>query len=164
MRMLRGYRLRWTVSAEGRLLFANNCDRRSKWRDVSPIYPLSLTDLEEKVGRMKEKIAASGFPIVIKKIFIEQHIATGFWNEGSITLKHLESSRPGTNGGIEFDLELCGEKYTVCIQTATHYGDYEFIVDGHPEGAVRVKDLPDAFCQVSGEDYFLPKKVGASKN
>lgn len=143
----REFRMNWRVTPDGKLLFGG--------RDMTPIHPMFKVDLEQHVARMKEKIRTSGHPIVIREIWIEDHIATGLWNEGAITLEHLKSSWRGTNGGVSFKLQLAGEEYTISIQSATYYGDYEFIVDGNPNGDVRVRDIPDALAVIAGESVEL---------
>lgn len=122
-------------------------------RDQTPCYPISKADLEASLQRMKDEIAKSGHPITIEAIYIEPHIATGLWNEGLLTREHLMTAH-GKYRGTTFQMELLGEPMTVSIQTGTYYMDYEFIVDGHPDGICRVRDIPDALAVVTQESVF----------
>lgn len=117
-----------------------------------PSYPMSKSDLEDALLRLKEKIASSGRAITIEAIYIEKHIAIGLWNEGTITFEHLQSA-DGRYRGTTFQIELLGEQYTMSIQSGTYYMDYEFIVQGIPD-VVRVRDLPDTLSLVTGEQAF----------
>lgn len=138
--------LKWKVTRQNRLLIED--------RDMTPLYPLSKADLEASFRRMKEKISASGHPIIIEALYVEKHIATGLWNESSINIADLQGA-DGRYHGITFEWELLGEPITLSIQSGTYYQDYEFIVRGHPEKLVRVRDLPDALAEVGeGEKIF----------
>lgn len=135
---------RWIVTREGKLLLDG--------RDNTPISPMSKAQLEAALQRFFDKIEASGLPISLEVIYIEQHIATGLWNEGAITEDHLKSS-DGRYRGITFEIQLLGEMRLVSIQNATYYSDYEFIVEGHPT-LVHVRDTTDFLGAMTGDPAF----------
>lgn len=118
-----------------------------------PTYPWTKSDLEKSFSRIQEKIANSGHGITIDAIFIEPYVAGGLWREGSLTLDHLKNA-DGRYNGLTFEFELSGQKILLSIQTSTYYEAYEFIVSGHPEGHVRVRDVKDVLSEISGEEVF----------
>lgn len=136
--------LRWLVDAQGRLCF-DGCYH-------PPFNPMSKRQLEAALQRLFDKIKASGLPITLEVIYIEEHIATGLYDERSITEKHLRSADRRYDG-ITFEMELLGELRLVSIQKTTHYPDYEFIVRGHPS-LVRVRDTIDFLGVMTGEAAF----------
>ena len=131
----------WVV-VDGKLLLGEN--------DWNPVHPISKFHLEESIIRLKDQIGARH--IAIEVIYIEPHIATGLWYEGTLTLNHLRSA-DGRYRGTTFEMELAGEQYLVSIQPHTYYDSYEFIVEGLP-GVQRVRDLPDSLAIVTGETVF----------
>ncbi len=136
--------LSWSIK-DGKLLFDGY--------DQTPLSPVSKAFFEARLRTMKEKIAESGFPITIEAMYIEPFIATGLWNEGSITTWHLQNAN-NRYGGITFEWEMLGEPILVSIQRTTYYMSYEFIVRGHPDGTVRVRDIPDALAIAAKENVF----------
>lgn len=134
----------WKIE-EGKLLLDG--------KDQTPLHPMSKASLEEAIVRLKEKIVVSGKQVNIEAIYIEPQIATGLWNEGTLTEEHLRSAS-GLYRGTTFVMELLGEAYTVSIQSGTYYQDYEFIVNGIPD-VRRVRDIPDALAQIGGEEPGL---------
>lgn len=137
--------LDWNVTREGKLTFAG--------RDMTPLYPRTKAEFEKAYLRMKEKIAASGHPIVIKALSVERHVAVGLFNEGAITHGSLAAAVKQPHW-LETTIELAGDIVPLRIVTGTYYIDYEFIVDGHPEGFVRVRDIPDALAVMAEEKAF----------
>lgn len=102
-----------------------------------PCHQWSRSDLEQRLKQLNERIKDSGRPLAVVAICIERHVAGGLWNEGTLTAEMLGQATH-EYGGLTFRLELLGSEYPVSIQHENLCADCEFIVSGHPGGALRV--------------------------
>ncbi len=135
--------IRWEIDRAGNLLFDG--------RDTTPYHQWSKEELTECVRMARRRIKDSDDPLVLEAVLIEEHLAMSLWQQGVLTRDMLENSKPCVNGGLEFSLKFDGEVLPVMIQRNAYSPDYEFIVSGHPQGLVRLRDVPDLLHALSGE-------------
>lgn len=127
---------RWEVK-EGLIWFDGHL--YGLWDGYSRAY------FENALRGLKQLIEQHGYgDVVIEALFIARHVATSLFAEGDLTVEMLESATDEF-GGITFEWELDGEIIKVSIQVSTYFDSYEFAITGHPEGYMRVRDIPDEY-------------------
>lgn len=134
------------VTAENHLHFDGK-EYNSNW---------TKADLEKHLKQLLQMIAESGHSIEVQAISIEFAVAAGLWKEGSLTLDMLRNSVYDDFGTIIVSGFSINEgTYSLHIKAAQYYEYYQFIVKGHPNGMVVVRDVPDALGMMdSSEKYF----------
>lgn len=138
-------RMRWHIDQAGHLIING--------RHIHPTRQWTRQYFEEALARLNAKVDLSGWPVTIFGLAIEEHVAQSLWMNGVITREHVQGAT-FKDHQICFRLRLRGEEIEVCVVTATYYSDYEFIVSGHPQGHVRVRDIPDPLAIVANEQVF----------
>ena len=137
----------WQLTEEGALLFDG--------RHINPRAPWTKKVLVERLRRMEKVIAQSEFPFVtIEAMAIEQHIAACLWHEVTLTFDHLVNATIDDYRRIIVQFDFDGTILLLQIQHSMYYEDYQFIVKGHPDNIVCVRDVPDALARVSNEHTF----------
>lgn len=99
----------------------------------------SFRQLECAVQRLLDLILESGYEITLTAILITHEFAADLLEEGVLTEHMLERWTPDY-GGITVRMEIADMIRVVSIMPATVHCGYDFIVYGHPSGAVRVHD------------------------
>lgn len=135
-------RIKWSVTPDNRLLFNG--------RDCTPLYPWTKEDLETRLQRLQSMIAAKQDPTVVDGIMVEEHVATGLWNEGTLTQEQLEGAT-NRNGGIAVRMGFDDQELDLVIRENTYYDSYQFLVSNHPKGYEVVRDIPDALAMIGDE-------------